>query len=246
MMAAACAVRLYLLLAYVWLLSGFVDFVQVFASPTRLVVFPIDYRGTHQIRDRPSVIINDASGNVAVFNSQTQQPISQGAASDGGGLNFDVPAVLWIAFSFVVGAPLAVAGVRGWKFTIGAAIGLSAAVCGEFGEVATCKFSPLTHSLAWAAFVNTVPSQGVPDIAIALIVLGIFILGSIIGFFEFGRIAGITLIGVNGGLALGVRVVMFRNRLLINSFTVNWFLIAGCGAGGVLFIMWKQRAAIVS
>lgn len=129
-MAAACAVRLCFLVTYIWLLSGLLN--DAFASPTRLVASPIDYFGVLRTRDRPGVTINDASGSLTVFNSQTQQPIAQGAASDGGGSNFDAPAAMWIAFVFLVGTPLAVAGIRGWRFTIGAAIGLSAAVCSEF------------------------------------------------------------------------------------------------------------------
>lgn len=132
-MAAACAVRLCYLLTYIWLLFGVMN--AVFASPAGLVASPITFHSILQTRDRPGVIINDASGRVAVFNSQTQQSIPQGAASDGSGSNFDLPAALWIVFSFLVGAPLAVAGIRGWRFTIATAIGLSAAVCSEFGEV---------------------------------------------------------------------------------------------------------------
>ena len=48
--------------------------------------------------------------------------------TDGGGQDFSLPAVLWLVFCALVGLPLAIAGVRGWKVTSGVGIGLSLAV----------------------------------------------------------------------------------------------------------------------
>lgn len=80
---------------------------------------------------RSGITVNDADGSFVIFNTQTMQLIPQGAASDGSGVAFDASAALWIAVSFLVGIPLSAAGIRGWRFTLGAAIGLSTAVAGN-------------------------------------------------------------------------------------------------------------------
>ena len=156
-MAAAGAVRRYLLFIFFWVLSGLAGI--TFASPTRLLASPSNDHSIFQVRGRPAVTINNASGSVVVFNSQTHQVIPQGAASDGGGSNFNALALFWIIFLYLVGGPLAVAGIRGWKCTIGAAIGLSSAVCSESHMLPHKIFSLLRCSSAWAAFINTIPSQ---------------------------------------------------------------------------------------
>lgn len=84
---------------------------------------------------RANVVINNASGVLEIFNPTTDLPIAQGAASDGGGTDFSLPALVWIIFTIVVGLPMAVAGIRGWRLTTGASIGLSAAVCGALCSV---------------------------------------------------------------------------------------------------------------
>lgn len=123
----AAAVRLALLLTYAWFLSSLVNL--VLASP----IPPSSFLGNSLLRrdSRAGVTINDADGTVTVFNSQTEALIPQGAATDGGGSGLDTAAALWIVFSVLVGGPLGAAGIRGWRFTVAAAIGLSAAVCGE-------------------------------------------------------------------------------------------------------------------
>jgi hypothetical protein len=121
------AVRLIPLLTYVWFLLNVVN--AILASPIAPSSGSTKSHYILHARDRSGVIINDADGGIAVFNSQTQQPIPQGGASDGGGSGFNTPAVLWIVLLFLLGVPLAVAGIRGWRLTLGAAIGLSLAVC---------------------------------------------------------------------------------------------------------------------
>ena len=66
------------------------------------------------------------------------------------------------------------------------------------------------------------------------------------GFFDFGCHAGIILLGILGGLAIGIRIVIFKNRLLVSGLAIDWVIISACRAGGALSIMWKQRVAIVS
>lgn len=76
----------------------------------------------------PNVAFLDSNGTITVYSPITGQEIPQGLASDGGGSGFSPCAIAWIAFSFTVGAPLLFLGIRGWRFTIGATIGLAASL----------------------------------------------------------------------------------------------------------------------
>ena len=71
--------------------------------------------------------IND-DGSTVVYSPVTGQQIPQGLATDGSGSGFSACAVSWIVFSFVVGAPLLLAGFRGRQLTLGVAFGLAAAL----------------------------------------------------------------------------------------------------------------------
>ncbi|KIM82473.1 hypothetical protein PILCRDRAFT_820332 [Piloderma croceum F 1598] len=219
------AVRLIPLLTYVWFLLNFVN--AILASPIAPSFGSTESHHTLHARDRSGVIINDADGGVVVFNSQTQQPIPQGSASDGGGSGFNTPAVLWIVLLFLLGVPLAVAGIRGWRLTLGVAIGLSIAVC------------------SWAAFINTVSSQGFPDIALDGIVFGFFVLGFVLGLFEFARVTGIACLGALGGLAVGMRIVLFKNGLIVHVFFVNWLIVSACAVVSLLLLLRAQRIGII-
>jgi hypothetical protein len=232
------------LLTYVWFLLNFVN--AILASPIAL-----SFTKSHYIlhaRDHSGVIINDADGGIVVFNSQTQQPIPQGSASDGGGSGFNTPAVLWIVLLFLLGVPLAVAGIRGWRLTLGAAIGLSIAVCCKDLQIVIHSIAdPFdSNDLAWAAFINTVSSQGFPDIALDGIVFGFFVLGFVLGLFEFARVTGIACLGALGGLAVGVRIVLFKNGLIAHVFFVNWLVVSACAVVSLLLLLRAQRIGIVS
>ena len=74
-------------------------------------------------------IVYNVTGTPQIVNQDTGQAVPQGPATDGGGTDFSVAALLWISFCFAVGAPMSVAGIRGWRVTIGVGLGLSAAVC---------------------------------------------------------------------------------------------------------------------
>jgi hypothetical protein len=140
----AAAVPLRPLLTYAWFLLGFLNI--IFASPIRISPDSVNSHDVLSARGRSDVIINDADGSVAVFNSQTQQLIPQGSGSDGAGTGFDAPAVLWIVLLFLLGVPLAVAGIRGWRLTLGTAIGLSAAVCCKYLHLVVCSIDSPTHA----------------------------------------------------------------------------------------------------
>lgn len=202
---------------------------------------------------RANFVLNNATGELQVFNPTTRQPIPQGPATDGGGAGFNVAALIWIVFTFLVGLPMAFAGIRGWRFSTGIGIGLSGAVSGTIAFLYTLHFISNIHSIytAWAAFINSVNDVGVPDTILTAIVLAIFFLGFILGLFEFGRMGGLATLGITGGLAVGMRIMIFKENLLItgdSGFAVNWAIIAFLGILGGLAIAWPktQRAGIVS
>lgn len=76
---------------------------------------------------RDAVLQSFGNGTTIVV-SKNGVAIAQGLASDGGGLvngnKFSFPALGWIIFGFVVGLPLAGAGVRGHRLTSGVGLGL--------------------------------------------------------------------------------------------------------------------------
>jgi Domain of unknown function (DUF4203) len=199
------------------------------------------------------IVVNNSSGTVQVFDSTTEQEILQGPATDGSGTNFSLAAAIWLVFCFVVGIPMAIAGIRGWRVTIGIGIGLSAAACGTilsiltFHEYLHFHFPALT---AWAAFINSLNATGVPDLLLTAIVMAFFFLGSALGLFEFARKAGLVVLGISGGMAFGIRVMLLKEGLLISKtslFAFNWVLIAVFGVLGAISMVWYkvQRGGIV-
>jgi len=98
-------------------------------SLTIVLASPITPLPSHHLLPRNGAIINNVTGDPEVFNPSTGQLVSQGPATDGGGTGFSPAAILWIAFCFLLGIPIASAGIRGWRFTTGVGIGMAAAVC---------------------------------------------------------------------------------------------------------------------
>jgi len=196
----------------------------------------------------PNVVITNANGTVTVYSPVTGDVIPQGLASDGSGSGFSLCAVLWIVFSFTVGVPLMLAGYRGWRLTTGTAIGVSVAL--------SCKQRPHSclptknpdPSAAWSVFVNTLDNVGISDITLTAFVLSLFGLGFLFGLLEVGRIAGILQLGIQGGLAIGIRIVLLRSGLLVSdptAFFVNWLIVASCGFACAILVVWKQRIGLV-
>jgi hypothetical protein len=99
------------------------------ALTTIVLASPIIPPPPQHLLPRNRAIINNVTGVAEVFSPSTGQLIPQGSASDGGGRNFSPAAALWITFCFLVGIPIALAGIRGWRLTTGVGIGLAAAVC---------------------------------------------------------------------------------------------------------------------
>jgi hypothetical protein len=90
---------------------------------------------------------------------------------------------------------------------------------------------------------------GLSDILITVVVLSFFVLGFILGVFEVGRLAGVTLLGITSGLAVGIRVILLKQQLLLAGetlFFVNWLIIAFFGLLNGMVMIWKQRVGIVS
>lgn len=104
-------------------------------------------------------------------------------------------------------------------------------------------------SSAWASLISTVSTVGLSDILITVVVLSFFVLGFILGVFEVGRLAGVTLLGITSGLAVGIRVILLKQQLLLAGetlFFVNWLIIAFFGLLNGMVMIWKQRVGIVS
>ncbi|EKM81252.1 hypothetical protein AGABI1DRAFT_72143 [Agaricus bisporus var. burnettii JB137-S8] len=181
----------------------------------------------HSLETRAFILSNNTlTGNLTAVDPTTRQAIPQGPATDGSGNGFDVPAIIWMVFSLVVGFPLALFGIRGWRLTTGFGIGLAAAVA------------------SWASFINTTGVTGIPDIFLILVVLGFFITGTIFGCFEIGRIAGMVCLGMMGGMSLGVRITLLREGLIFGvgedgngaGYILSWAMIAVLGVLGGLWI----------
>ncbi|KAF7295990.1 SET domain-containing protein [Mycena kentingensis (nom. inval.)] len=175
------------------------------------------------------ITVNNATGTVQIFDKNGNL-VKQGDATDGSGSNFDLPALIWIGFSLAIGAFMSIAGIRGWRVTTGAAIGLSSAV------------------LTFAAIINSVNETGLGDIFLTAIVLVIFALGFGIGVFEFARLGGITAVGLAGGAAFGLRIVLLQEGLLISStqlYALNWLIVGVCAGAAGLSLIWFQRFGLL-
>lgn len=63
------------------------------------------------------------------------------------------------------------------------------------------------------------------------------------------RVGGVALLGVIGGMALGLRIVIVKDGLLVSSRTfyfVNWIILLVFAAAGGAGVMIRQRIGIVS
>ena len=104
---------------------------------------------------------------------------------------------------------------------------------------------PSPHAV-WAAFINTVSATGISDLVLTLISLGAFVLGLVLGALNFGRWAGMLLVGFLGGLSVGVRVVLLRPGLLVPNYVVNWLVLVPFMLVGIFVVLVRQRVGIVS
>ncbi|RPD57677.1 hypothetical protein L226DRAFT_165779 [Lentinus tigrinus ALCF2SS1-7] len=214
------------ILSWLLLLLAFVS--DTHASPIARTDVAPDLAAHYWKRVTPVVVTSETGDNTSVINPTNNQPIAQGPGTDGGGTDFSLPAIIWLAFVFVTGIPLALAGVRLYRVTTGLGIGLALTLC------------------VWAAFVNTVSADGLSDIVLTVIGMGGFLVGFICGVLDFGRWAGILLIGFLGGLSVGIRVVLLRPGLLIPTYIVNWLVLVPFMLIGIFSVLLKQRLGIIS
>ena len=87
---------------------------------------------SHQLAKRHDNVVTLDNGTMVVVDPETSQPLAQELASDGSGNDFDAAAIIWLAWSFAVGVPLALGGIKLWRLTTGASLGIAAAVLGMF------------------------------------------------------------------------------------------------------------------
>lgn len=178
----------------------------------------------------PNVAFQTDGVTTTVYSLDTGNVVPQGLASDGSGHGFSPNAVVWIVFAFMVGVPLLTLGIRGWRFTVGAAVGLAVALS------------------SWTVFVNALDDIGTSDTVLTSVVLVLFVLGFFLGILELSQTVGILILSVLGGLALGIRIILLRDGLLLpdpSLFFVNWLLIALCGLSCGILVVWKRRIGVL-
>ncbi|KAJ4493817.1 hypothetical protein C8J55DRAFT_555227 [Lentinula edodes] len=193
-----------------------------------VLAIPISPAAPHILAKKTDPMISHAAnGSVIILNPSTQQTIPQGPGTDGSGSGFSLPAIVWIVFLLTIGAPLAMAGIRGWRCTTGVAVGLAVIVC------------------SWAAIINSVNEIGISDILLTLIVLALGFLGLVVGVFEFSRVIAMTLLCLIGGLSFGMRITLLKTDLLFSSLGLNWLIIVVFGVAGGLLLIWTNRIAML-
>ncbi|KAF5322114.1 hypothetical protein D9619_001577 [Psilocybe cf. subviscida] len=187
---------------------------------------------------RRSYVVTNVSGVLHVIDPHSNTIITQRKGTDGSGKGFDAAAIIWIAFALAVGIPMAFAGVwglkahklnigRGRKFSVrpttGVGVGLAVALVG------------------WAALINSLSPYPISDAVIAIIILCFFAVPFVLGCSSIGRIPGIACIGIIGGFALGMRIVILRPNLLVQgNLGSNWAIISIVGLAGLVPVLFHQ------
>jgi len=167
-----------------------------------------------------------------ISNSTTEDPTQ--SFSDGGGSNYNAPAILWIVFSGLLGLPLSLAGIRGYRLTSGIGLGL------------------VLSFFIWSAFVNTTTGASLAanpvtsDLILSFFVWGIFLLGVAFGALNIGILAGVSALGASGGASLGILIALLRPGLLVPIYVINIIPIGLFGIAGAAWPIWHQRLAVVS
>ena len=94
---------------------------------------------------------------------------------------------------------------------------------------------------------NTVSADGLSDIVLTVISMGGFLVGLALGALDFGKWAGILMIGLLGGFSVGVRIVLLRPGLLIPSpYAINWLILVPFIVAGLAAVLVRQRLGLVS
>ncbi|KAG7091232.1 hypothetical protein E1B28_010283 [Marasmius oreades] len=195
-----------------------------------LYISPVPYSHQHNLSPRNVVVTKASNGSTVIIDLSTNQQVPQGPATDGSGSNFSPPALIWLAYCILLGLPLALAGIRGWRLTTGAGIGVCFAVA------------------AWAALINSVNEIGIPDLILTLVVIAFSFLGFILGVFRFAYRGGIVGMTLAGGIAFGIRIILIQPNLLIsadNLYALNWIIPVLCSVvAGLALIRWQRIALL--
>ena len=85
----------------------------------------------------------------------------------------------------------------------------------------------------------------ISDLLLTCLVMGAFGLAFIVGLFNLGRVAGIAFIGLSGGFSVGVRIVLFRDGLLVPTYFVKWVICLVLGLAYFVLVVARQRIGIV-
>lgn len=80
------------------------------------------------------ILGHDADGNLRAVSEGTREPIEQAPATNGAGSGFDAPAVMWLGFCIVVGAPMMLVGYRIGRIAAGVAVGCAILVAGTYRD----------------------------------------------------------------------------------------------------------------
>ncbi|KAL0577681.1 hypothetical protein V5O48_004285 [Marasmius crinis-equi] len=195
-------------------------------STHALYLSPLPPSIPHRLLPRDAIVTTGSDGSIVIVDSRTNQAIPQGLATDGSGSNFSPPALVWLIYCCTLGLPLALAGIRGWRFTTGIGISVCFAVS------------------AWAALINSVDENGISDILLTISVLAFSFLGFILGVFHFAYLGGVVGMTLAGGVAFGVRIVIIQPNLLVsadNLFAVNWVIPTVCAVvAGLVLVRWQR------
>lgn len=88
-------------------------------------------------------------------------------------------------------------------------------------------------------------AEGLSDLVLTIIVLAAFGVGFFIGLLNLGRVAGIWMLGILGGMSIGIRIVLLRDGLLIPKYAANWFIVGILMIIGLGVTVFRQRFGLV-
>lgn len=88
-------------------------------------------------------------------------------------------------------------------------------------------------------------AEGLSDLVLTIIVLAAFGVGFFIGLLNLGRVAGIWMLGILGGMSIGIRIVLLRDGLLIPKYAANWFIVGILMIVGLGVTVFRQRFGLV-
>lgn len=103
-----------------------------------------------------------------------------------------------------------------------------------------------TLFVVWVTIVNVINAAGLGDLALTLVTLISFALGSLGGLLMSLRLAGLTALSILGGMSVGMRLVLIREGLLFSSkLGLNWIVVVVCAVAGFAVTLLRQRIGTV-